>query len=70
MWSDEFDGPAAGKPDQAKWRADPGTGQNGELEYYTDHQMKILCRYFVTTTKGHEARKRSADQCGCSDTRP
>ncbi|WP_084958670.1 discoidin domain-containing protein [Thermoactinospora rubra] len=37
VWSDEFDGPAGAKPDPAKWTADPGTGPNNELEYYTDH---------------------------------
>ncbi|MEW9553520.1 discoidin domain-containing protein [Nonomuraea sp. NPDC050783] len=37
VWSDEFNGPAGGRPDAAKWRADPGTGPNNELEYYTDH---------------------------------
>ncbi|WP_433430268.1 discoidin domain-containing protein [Nonomuraea sp. CA-141351] len=37
VWSDEFNGPAGSKPDAAKWRADPGTGPNNELEYYTDH---------------------------------
>ncbi len=38
VWSDEFDGAAGGRPDTSKWRADPGTGPNNELEYYTDHR--------------------------------
>ncbi|MFD6889661.1 discoidin domain-containing protein [Streptomyces sp. NPDC059957] len=62
VWSDEFDGPAAGKPDPAKWRADPGTGQNGELEYYTDHQNA------ATDGAGHlvmEARKEATPGQGC-----
>ncbi|MCY0925420.1 discoidin domain-containing protein [Streptomyces sp. H27-H1] len=62
VWSDEFDGPAAGKPDQAKWRADPGTGQNGELEYYTDHQNAAM------DGAGHlvmEARKEATPGKGC-----
>ncbi|MFJ7265484.1 discoidin domain-containing protein [Streptomyces sp. NPDC099050] len=62
VWSDEFDGPAAGKPDPAKWRADPGTGQNGELQYYTDH------RNAATDGAGHlvmEARKEATPGTGC-----
>ncbi|MFD6284735.1 discoidin domain-containing protein [Streptomyces sp. NPDC060205] len=42
VWSDEFDGAAGGKPDASKWRADPGTGPNNELEYYTDHRNASL----------------------------
>ncbi|WP_405810070.1 discoidin domain-containing protein [Streptomyces sp. NBC_01520] len=42
VWSDEFDGAAGGKPDSAKWRADPGTGPNNELENYTDHRNAAL----------------------------
>lgn len=42
VWSDEFDGAAGGKPDPSKWRADPGTGPNNELEYYTDHRNTAL----------------------------
>ncbi|OQR65575.1 licheninase [Streptomyces maremycinicus] len=42
VWSDEFDGAAGGKPDPSKWRADPGTGPNNELEYYTDHRNAAL----------------------------
>ncbi|MDQ1658327.1 MAG: hypothetical protein QOD41_3410, partial [Cryptosporangiaceae bacterium] len=37
VWSDEFNGPAGTKPDPAKWTIDPGTGQNGEQQYYTDN---------------------------------
>ncbi|WP_459755871.1 discoidin domain-containing protein [Streptomyces sennicomposti] len=36
VWSDEFNGPAGAKPDATKWTQDPGNGQNGELEYYTN----------------------------------
>ncbi|GAA4806330.1 discoidin domain-containing protein [Streptomyces ziwulingensis] len=42
VWSDDFDGAAGGRPDSAKWRADPGTGPNNELEYYTDHRNAAL----------------------------
>ncbi|MEV6286648.1 discoidin domain-containing protein [Kribbella sp. NPDC051770] len=37
IWSDEFNGAAGAKPDAAKWSADPGTGQNNELQVYTNH---------------------------------
>jgi beta-glucanase (GH16 family) len=37
VFGDEFNGPAGGKPDPAKWTIDPGTGQNNELQYYTDN---------------------------------
>lgn len=36
VWSDEFNGPAGTKPDTGKWTQDPGNGQNGELETYTN----------------------------------
>ncbi|MEU8679555.1 discoidin domain-containing protein [Streptomyces sp. NPDC048560] len=42
VWSDEFDGAAGSKPDSSKWRADPGTGPNNELENYTDHRNAAL----------------------------
>ncbi|MGW6414077.1 discoidin domain-containing protein [Streptomyces sp. NPDC055055] len=62
VWSDEFDGAAGGKPDPAKWKADPGTGQNGELQYYTDHDNAAL------DGAGHlvmEARKQATPGKGC-----
>ncbi|MGC4941854.1 discoidin domain-containing protein [Kribbella sp. DT2] len=37
IWSDEFNGANGAKPDAAKWSADPGTGQNNELQVYTNH---------------------------------
>jgi beta-glucanase (GH16 family) len=37
IWSDDFNGTAGTKPDAAKWSADPGTGQNNELQVYTNH---------------------------------
>ncbi|MDT4985967.1 MAG: hypothetical protein QOI74_61, partial [Micromonosporaceae bacterium] len=37
VFSDEFNGSAGGKPDPAKWTIDPGTGQNGEVQFYTDN---------------------------------
>jgi beta-glucanase (GH16 family) len=36
VWSDEFNGAAGTKPDTSKWSQDPGNGQNGELETYTN----------------------------------
>ncbi|MFG3039225.1 discoidin domain-containing protein [Streptomyces sp. NPDC048330] len=62
VWSDEFDGAAGGKPDPAKWKADPGTGQNGELQYYSDHDNAAL------DGAGHlvmEARKQATPGKGC-----
>jgi len=38
VWSDEFNGPAGSKPDPAKWTIDPGTGQNNEVQYYTNNE--------------------------------
>lgn len=37
VWSDEFNGAAGTRPDTAKWTIDPGTGQNNELQYYTNN---------------------------------
>jgi beta-glucanase (GH16 family) len=37
VWSDEFNGGSGGKPDAAKWTIDTGTGQNNELQYYTNN---------------------------------
>jgi len=37
VFNDEFNGAAGTKPDPAKWTIDPGTGQNGEAQYYTDN---------------------------------
>ncbi|MFI9817853.1 discoidin domain-containing protein [Saccharothrix variisporea] len=37
VWSDEFNTPAGTKPDPAKWRPEVGTGQNAELQYYTNN---------------------------------
>ena len=37
VWSDEFNGAAGSKPDPAKWTIDPGTGQNNEMQYYTNN---------------------------------
>ncbi|MFB7543173.1 discoidin domain-containing protein [Streptomyces zaomyceticus] len=62
VWSDEFDGAAGARPDPAKWRADPGTGQNAELQYYTDHRNAAL------DGAGHlvmEARKEATPGQGC-----
>ncbi|WP_432087612.1 discoidin domain-containing protein [Streptomyces sp. bgisy095] len=62
VWSDEFDGAAGTRPDPAKWRADPGTGQNAELQYYTDHDNAAL------DGSGHlvmEARKQATPGRGC-----
>ncbi len=36
VFDDEFNGAAGTEPDATKWSQDPGTGQNGELETYTN----------------------------------
>jgi beta-glucanase (GH16 family) len=36
VFADEFNGAAGTRVDQSKWTLDPGTGQNGEQEYYTN----------------------------------
>ncbi len=36
VFGDDFNGPAGTKVDQTKWTIDPGAGQNGEQEYYTN----------------------------------
>ncbi|MET8868986.1 discoidin domain-containing protein [Nonomuraea sp. NPDC004580] len=62
VWSDEFNGAAGAKPDAAKWRADPGTGPNNELEYYTDHANAAM------DGQGHlvmEARKQATPGSAC-----
>ncbi|GAA1297325.1 discoidin domain-containing protein [Saccharothrix xinjiangensis] len=38
VWSDEFNAPAGTRPDASKWRPEVGTGQNAELQYYTDNR--------------------------------
>jgi beta-glucanase (GH16 family) len=38
VWSDEFNGAANQQPDASKWRPEIGTGQNAELQYYTDNR--------------------------------
>ncbi|PSL52985.1 F5/8 type C domain-containing protein [Saccharothrix carnea] len=38
VWSDEFNATAGSRPDSAKWRPEIGTGQNAELQYYTDNR--------------------------------
>jgi F5/8 type C domain-containing protein/glycosyl hydrolase family 16 len=42
VWSDEFNGAAGSKPDPAKWTIDPGTGQNNELQYYTNNDNAAM----------------------------
>ncbi|MEU0744686.1 discoidin domain-containing protein [Streptomyces sp. NPDC006134] len=62
VWQDEFDSPAGTKPDPAKWSADPGTGPNNELEYYTDHDNVSM------DGAGHlviEARKQATPGTSC-----
>ncbi|WP_113703322.1 discoidin domain-containing protein [Nonomuraea lactucae] len=62
VWRDEFDGPAGARPDAAGWRADPGTGPNNELEYYTDHANAAM------DGQGHlvmEARKQATPGSTC-----
>jgi hypothetical protein len=42
VWSDEFNGAAGSKPDPAKWTIDPGTGQNNEVQYYTNNNNAAM----------------------------
>ncbi|MFI5839129.1 discoidin domain-containing protein [Catenuloplanes sp. NPDC051500] len=42
VWNDEFTGAAGGKPDASKWTIDPGTGQNNEVQYYTNNDNANL----------------------------
>jgi hypothetical protein len=42
VFSDEFNGAAGTTPDASKWTADTGTGQNGELEYYTNNKNATM----------------------------
>jgi beta-glucanase (GH16 family) len=37
VFADEFNGTSGSKPDGTKWTIDPGTGQNGEVQYYTNN---------------------------------
>ncbi|GAA3234513.1 discoidin domain-containing protein [Actinocorallia longicatena] len=62
VFSDEFGAGAGTKPDAAKWKADPGTGQNGELQYYTDNANAS------TDGQGNlviEARKQATPGASC-----
>jgi beta-glucanase (GH16 family) len=42
VFADEFNGAAGSKPDPGKWTIDPGTGQNGEAEYYTNNDNAAM----------------------------
>jgi beta-glucanase (GH16 family) len=42
VWSDEFNGATGSKPDPTKWTIDPGTGQNNEVQYYTNNNNAQL----------------------------
>ncbi len=42
IWNDEFNGPAGSKPDPTKWTIDTGTGQNNELQLYTDNKNAAM----------------------------
>ncbi|GAA2638190.1 hypothetical protein GCM10010399_84380 [Dactylosporangium fulvum] len=56
VWQDEFNTANGSKPDPAKWTIDPGTGQNNEIQYYTNNEN-------VTIENGSlviEARRQTA----------
>ncbi|MFF1820289.1 discoidin domain-containing protein [Kribbella sp. NPDC058245] len=62
IWQDNFDTPAGAKPDAAKWRADPGIGQNNELQVYTNNDN------IQTDGQGHlviEARRQETPGTAC-----
>jgi beta-glucanase (GH16 family) len=42
VFSDEFNGANGSKPDAAKWTIDTGTGQNNELQYYTNNNNTFM----------------------------
>jgi beta-glucanase (GH16 family) len=42
VFSDEFNGASGSKPDASKWTIDPGTGQNGEVQYYTNNDNAAM----------------------------
>ncbi|MDT5025596.1 MAG: hypothetical protein QOE61_2022 [Micromonosporaceae bacterium] len=42
VWSDEFNGGAGSKPDPAKWTIESGTGQNHELQYYSNNNNAAM----------------------------
>jgi Glycosyl hydrolases family 16/F5/8 type C domain len=42
VFDDEFNGAGGTTPDASKWTADTGTGQNGELEYYTNNKNATM----------------------------
>jgi beta-glucanase (GH16 family) len=42
VFDDEFNGASGTKPDATKWTVDPGTGQNGEAEYYTNNDNAAM----------------------------
>ncbi|GIF18067.1 beta-glucanase (GH16 family) [Actinoplanes tereljensis] len=42
VFSDEFNGTSGTRVDQSKWTLDPGTGQNGEQQYYSNGDNAAL----------------------------
>jgi beta-glucanase (GH16 family) len=42
VFDDEFNGASGSKPDATKWTVDPGNGQNGEAEYYTNNDNAAM----------------------------
>jgi beta-glucanase (GH16 family) len=42
VFADEFNGASGSKPDGSKWTIDPGTGQNGEVQYYTNNDNAAM----------------------------
>nr|WP_285627520.1 discoidin domain-containing protein [Kineosporia sp. NBRC 101677] len=66
VFNDEFNGSVGSTPDTSKWTADPGTGQNGELQYYTDNKNATMDGGGNLVI---EARKETPPQCaGCQYT--
>ncbi|MFI5730984.1 discoidin domain-containing protein [Kribbella sp. NPDC051587] len=62
IFQDNFDTPAGTKPDASKWRADPGIGQNNELQVYTNNDN------VQTDGQGHlviEARRQETPGTAC-----
>jgi len=53
VFADEFNGASGTKPDAGKWTIDPGTGQNGEVQYYTNNDNAAMdgAGHLVMTAK-------------------
>ena len=72
VWSDEFNGAAGTKPDAAKWTLETGTGQNNELQYYTNNDNASMdgAGNLVIEARRRSPRARPARAARASTPRP